>query len=74
MSNSHVHPTILKALAAFIPPTEEEFLAADLQLSRDKVSGKTLRDKIHKAQQEELNSPLAGRTSFFDDKQERDCV
>jgi hypothetical protein len=57
MSNEHLHPIMLQALAPWIPsePKDPKWLAADLQRNADKNSGKLLRDTVHAAHQQEIN-------------------
>lgn len=57
MSNSHVNPTILAAIAPWIPPytNEAKALAVDRQYNADKNSGKLLRGKVAYEHQQEIN-------------------
>jgi len=43
--NKHIHPTIAQALAPFVPMTEDEAIAADLENDQDKAT------KAHREQE-----------------------
>ena len=59
LGNANLHPIMLEALAAFIPPYTPEQAAAidaDLRYNKDKNSGKLLKDKVDFFHRIEVNT------------------